>query len=47
MARLKDRKGRVLNYEDCDHYFYIIAALENTIDLMAEIDDTLPEFPLN
>lgn len=44
---LKDRKGRVLNYDDCEHYFYIVAALENTIDLMTEIDDTLQKFPLS
>jgi predicted helicase len=44
---LKDRKGRVLSYDDCEHYLYIVAALENTIGLMAEIDETLPAFPLN
>ncbi len=43
---LKDRKGRKLNYDDCNHYLYILAALEHTIDLMAKIDETLPEFPL-
>ncbi|MDM8558449.1 type ISP restriction/modification enzyme [Candidatus Parabeggiatoa sp. HSG14] len=43
---LKDRKGRELSYEDCEHYFYILAALEQTIDLMEKIDATLPEFPL-
>ncbi|MDM8559401.1 type ISP restriction/modification enzyme [Candidatus Parabeggiatoa sp. HSG14] len=44
---LKDRKGRELSYEDCEHYFYILAALEQTIDLMEKIDATLPEFPLS
>ncbi|MDM8560540.1 type ISP restriction/modification enzyme, partial [Candidatus Parabeggiatoa sp. HSG14] len=44
---LKDRKGRELSYEDYEHYFYILAALEQTIDLMEKIDATLPEFPLS
>lgn len=41
---LKDRKGRQLSYDDCEHYLYILAALEQTIDLMEKIDETLPEF---
>jgi len=44
---LKDRKGRKLSYDNCNHYLYILAALEQTIDLMAEIEATLPEFPLS
>jgi predicted helicase len=44
---LKDRKGRELSYDDCNHYLYILAALEQTIDLMAQIDETIPEFPLS
>jgi len=44
---LKDRKGRQLNYDDCNHYLYILAALEHTIQLMADIDVILPEFPLS
>ncbi|MDM8558971.1 type ISP restriction/modification enzyme [Candidatus Parabeggiatoa sp. HSG14] len=43
---LKDRKGKELSYDDCNHYLYILAALEQTIDLMEKIDATLPEFPL-
>jgi len=43
---LKDRKGGQLSYDDCKHYLYILAALEQTIDLMAKIDATIPEFPL-
>ncbi|MEK8017261.1 MAG: type ISP restriction/modification enzyme, partial [Candidatus Parabeggiatoa sp.] len=39
---LKDRKGRQLNYDDCNHYLYILAALEHTIQLMAEIEATPP-----
>ncbi len=43
---LKDRKGRQLSYDDCNHYLYILAALEQTIRIMAKIDETLSEFPL-
>ena len=42
---LKDRKGRKLSYDDCNHYLYILAALEQTIELMTKIDETIPEFP--
>jgi predicted helicase len=42
---LKDRKGRVLNYDDCTHYLYILAALEQTQSLMSQIDNTL-SFPV-
>jgi predicted helicase len=44
---LKDRKGRKLSYDDCNHYLYILAALEQTIDLNDKIDKILPEFPLS
>ena len=42
---LKDRKGRCLSYDDCNHYLSILAALEQTIELMAKIDETIPKFP--
>jgi predicted helicase len=35
---LKDRKGRVLDYDDLTHYRHIVAALAETMRLMAEID---------
>ena len=35
---LKDRKGRVLSYEDIQHYQKIIVALVETDRLMKEID---------
>ncbi len=38
---LKDRKGRQLAYDDITHYQHIAAALEETIRLMAEIDDAI------
>jgi hypothetical protein len=36
---LKDRKGRVLSYEDIQHYQKIIVALAETDRLMKEIDE--------
>ena len=35
---LKDRKGRLLSYDDLTHYQRIVAALGETIRLMGEID---------
>jgi len=43
---LVDRTGRQLSYEDCNHYLYILAALKQTIQLMAKINAAIPEFPL-
>lgn len=37
---LKDRKDRALTYEDCTHYLYILAAIENTQKIMKKIDET-------
>ena len=47
---LKDRKGRTLTEEDITHYGSIVAALGETIRLMAEIDAVIEEhggWPLN
>ncbi|MDR0644089.1 MAG: hypothetical protein LBG05_04110, partial [Treponema sp.] len=38
---LKDRKGRVLSFEDIEHYQKIITALKITIALQAQIDGAL------
>jgi predicted helicase len=38
---LKDRKGRQLTYDDLTHYRHIVAALSETIRLMAEIDEAI------
>jgi predicted helicase len=38
---LKDRKGRVLSYEDIKHYQRIVAALAETITLMEQIDEAI------
>lgn len=35
---LKDRKGRQLTYDDLTHYQHVVAALSETIQLMAKID---------
>ena len=46
---LKDRKGRTLTYDDLIHYKRIVAALAETIRLMAEIDTAIAShggFPL-
>jgi predicted helicase len=43
---LKDRKGRVLSFEECSQYLYILAAIEKTRELMERIDETIPNFPI-
>jgi predicted helicase len=43
---LKDRKDRKLSREDLENYLYILAALEKTQELMAQIDETIPGFPI-
>ncbi len=43
---LKERRGRQLCYNDLTHYQKIIVALNETIRLMAEIDQTIPEWPI-
>jgi predicted helicase len=40
---LKDRKGRKLTYEDTQHYQKIVVALNDTIRLMAEIDEVVTQ----
>jgi predicted helicase len=41
---LKDRKGRVLTFDDIRHYQRIVAALAETITLMASIDEVIEEY---
>ncbi|MHB8907916.1 MAG: type ISP restriction/modification enzyme [Syntrophales bacterium] len=38
---LKDRKGRRLSWDDIDHYQRLIATLDETIRLMAKIDEII------
>jgi hypothetical protein len=40
---LKDRKGRVLSYEDIRQYQRIVAALEETISLIEQVDEAIEE----
>ena len=41
---LKDRKGRTLTKDDLAHYQKIVAALTETIRLMAEIDVVIAKY---
>jgi predicted helicase len=43
---LKDRKGRTLTYDELTNYQKVIVALKETIRLMEEIDEIIPEWPL-
>jgi hypothetical protein len=43
---LKDRKGRMLTYDELTHYQKVIMALKETIRLMAEIDVLIPGWPV-
>ena len=41
---MKDRKGRKLTYEDTQHYQKVVVALNETIRLMAEIDEIIHQY---
>ncbi len=43
---LKDRKGRKLTYDDIQHYQKIVVSLNETIRLMADIDEAIPVWPI-
>jgi len=43
---LKDRKGRTLSYDELSHYQKVIVALKETTRLMAEIDTSIPGWPI-
>jgi predicted helicase len=43
---LKERKGRQLSYDDKTHYQKIVVAIRETITLMHEIDEAIPEWPI-
>ena len=43
---LKDRRGRILTYDDLEHYRKVVTALSETIRLMAEIDAAIPKWPI-
>ncbi len=43
---LKDRRGRMLSYDELTHYQQTAVALQKTIDLMEKIDQVIPEWPI-
>ncbi|MCD6413503.1 MAG: N-6 DNA methylase [Elusimicrobia bacterium] len=43
---LKDRKGRLLTYDEVRHYQKIVVAIRQTIRLMQEIDNLIPLWPI-
>lgn len=43
---LKDRRGRLLTFDDLTHYQKIVTALQQTMHLMAEIDRAIPQWPI-
>ena len=43
---LKDRKGRLLTFDELSHYRRVIAALDETVSIQAEIDSAIPRWPL-
>jgi len=43
---LKDRRGRTLTHDEINKYTKIIESLRRTIQLMAEIDKTIPTWPI-
>lgn len=40
-SALKDRKGRVLDIDDLNHYRQVVAALGDTIRLMDDVDEAI------
>jgi hypothetical protein len=43
---LKDRRGRLLTFDDLLHYQKIVVALQETMRLMDKIDAAIPEWPM-
>lgn len=43
---LKDRKGRLLTFNELDHYRHVLAALHSTIEIQGQIDGLIPGWPL-
>ncbi len=44
---LKDRKGRTLSPDDIGHYQKIVVALGQSISLMKQIDEAIPNWPID
>lgn len=43
---LKDRRGRMLTFDDLAHYQKVVVALQETIRLMDTVDTAIPQWPL-
>lgn len=43
---LKDRKGRLLTFDELSHYRRVVAALTETITIQKEIDSVIPAWPI-
>jgi len=43
---LKDRRGRMLTFDDLAHYQQVVVALKETMRLMAEVDAAIPGWPV-
>ena len=43
---LADRKGRILNSDDINHYQRIVVALNETMRLMRDVDQAIGEFQI-
>lgn len=43
---LKDRRERLLSYEDLTHYQQVVVSLNKTIEIMARIDEAITEWPV-
>jgi len=43
---LKDRKGRMLSYDELAHYQKVIVSLKETNRIMVEIDELIPGWPV-
>jgi predicted helicase len=43
---LKDRKGRLLTFDDLQHYQFVVAAISETISLQVKIDAAIPTWPI-
>jgi len=44
---LKNRKGRKLSFDDILYYQKIVVALKETLNLMKDIDNLIPVWPMD
>lgn len=42
----QSRKGKTLTYDELTHYQKVVVALKETIQLMVEIDEVIPGWPV-